>query len=277
MSMIRSMPPSTGRHMRGSRGATEGTLLDDWTYVSPQWTADWLARATELVEKYKPEIVYFDWWIGQPSFRSSVTEFDAFYYNFAKASGYTGVVNFKDFSMDWKSGVRDFERGQLDKIEPDHWQTDTSISKLSWGYIENDQYQPPDFLLHQLIDIVSKNGNLLLNIGPKPDGTIPAPIITTLKEMGVWLKANGEAIYATTPWKIYGEGPTQGHRRSLSRPGYQAVHGRRFSLHAKGRSSLRNRDGLSRQLFSGNSNDPRSRLSRRGQRQYDQISGTCRQ
>ena len=191
------------------KGATEGTLLDDWTYVSPQWTADWLARATELVEKYKPEIVYFDWWIGQPSFRSSVTEFDAFYYNFAKASGYTGVVNFKDFSMDWKSGVRDFERGQLDKIEPDHWQTDTSISKLSWGYIENDQYQPPDFLLHQLIDIVSKNGNLLLNIGPKPDGTIPAPIITTLKEMGVWLKANGEAIYATTPWKIYGEGPTK--------------------------------------------------------------------
>ena len=185
------------------------TLINDWTYVSPAWTADWLARATELVEKYKPEIVYYDWWIGQPNFRSRVQEFDAFYYNFAVAHGYTGVVNFKDYSMDWTSAVRDFERGQLASIEPNHWQTDTSISKLSWGYIENDQYQPPDFLVHQLIDIVSKNGNLLLNIGPKPDGTIPDQIQTTLLAMGGWLKANGEAIYGTTPWKVYGEGPTK--------------------------------------------------------------------
>ncbi|WP_263350356.1 alpha-L-fucosidase [Acidicapsa acidisoli] len=185
------------------------TLINDWTYVSPAWTADWLARATELVEKYKPEIVYYDWWIGQPNFRSRVQEFDAFYYNFAFAHGYTGVVNFKDYSMDWTSAVRDFERGQLASIEPNHWQTDTSISKLSWGYIENDQYQPPEFLVHQLIDIVSKNGNLLLNIGPKPDGTIPDQIQTTLLAMGTWLKANGEAIYGTTPWKVYGEGPTK--------------------------------------------------------------------
>jgi alpha-L-fucosidase len=185
------------------------TLINDWTFVSDAWTADWLARATELVEKYKPEIVYYDWWIGQPNFRSRVQEFDAFYYNFAAAHGYTGVVNFKDFSMDWNSAVRDFERGQLASIEPNHWQTDTSISKLSWGYIENDQYQPPEFLIHQLIDIVSKNGNLLLNIGPKPDGTIPDQIQSTLLGMGSWLKANGDAIYGTTPWKVYGEGPTQ--------------------------------------------------------------------
>ncbi len=190
-------------------GHTNGGMMDDWTYVSPAWTADWMARMTELVEKYKPEIVYYDWWIGQPNFRSRVQEFDAFYYNFAAAHGYTGVVNFKNYAMDWKSAVRDFERGQLASIEPDHWQTDTSISKLSWGYIENDQYQPPEFLVHQLIDIVSKNGNLLLNIGPKPDGTIPDQIQTTLKAMGVWLKANGEAIYGTTPWKVYGEGPTK--------------------------------------------------------------------
>ena len=185
------------------------TLINDWTFVSDAWTADWLARATELVEKYKPEIVYYDWWIGQPNFRSRVQEFDAFYYNFAAAHGYTGVVNFKDFSMDWNSAVRDFERGQLASIEPNHWQTDTSISKLSWGYIENDQYQPPEFLIHQLIDIVSKNGNLLLNIGPKPDGTIPDQIQSTLLGMGSWLKANGDAIYGTTPWRVYGEGPTQ--------------------------------------------------------------------
>jgi len=190
-------------------GAGGGIMMDDWTYVSPAWTADWLARMTELVEKYKPEIVYYDWWIGQPNFRSRVQEFDAFYYNYAAAHGYGGVVNFKNYGMDWTSAVRDFERGQLAAIEPRHWQTDTSISKLSWGYIDNDQYQPPEFLVHQLIDIVSKNGNLLLNIGPKPDGTIPDQIQTTLLAMGTWLKANGEAIYETTPWKVYGEGPTQ--------------------------------------------------------------------
>jgi alpha-L-fucosidase len=193
-----------GHHLDGTVG-----LIDDWTYVSPAWTADWMARMTELVEKYKPEIVYYDWWIGQPNFRPRVQEFDAFYYNYAAAHGYMGVVNFKNYAMDWKSAVRDFERGQLAEIVPDHWQTDTSISKLSWGYIENDQYQPPEFLIHQLVDIVSKNGNLLLNIGPKPDGTIPEQIQTTLLEMGKWLKANGEAVYGTTPWKVYGEGPTK--------------------------------------------------------------------
>lgn len=191
------------------QGKNGNGLINDWTYVSPAWTSDWLARMTELVEKYKPEIVYFDWWIGQANFRPRVQEFDAFYYNYAAAHGYTGVVNFKDYAMDWSSAVRDFERGQLASIEPQHWQTDTSISKLSWGYIEHDQYQPPDFLIHQLIDIVSKNGNLLLNIGPKPDGTIPDQIQNTLREMGAWLKVNGEAIYDTTPWKVYGEGPTK--------------------------------------------------------------------
>jgi hypothetical protein len=66
-----------------------------------------------------------------------------------------------------------------------------------------------DFLIHQLVDIVSKNGNLLLNVGPRPDGTIPDEVRATLLEMGAWLEQNGEAIYATEPWKIYGEGPIQ--------------------------------------------------------------------
>ena len=190
-------------------GKDGNELIDDWTYVSPAWTADWLARDTELVEKYKPEIVYFDWWIGQPSFRPRLTEFAAFYYNFAVAHGYTGVINYKYFALEKGSAVLDFERGQQASIEPDHWQTDTSISTLSWGYIANDHFQTAEFELHQLIDIVSKNGNLLLNIGPRPDGTIPEPIQNALLEMGSWLKVNGDAIYGTTPWKVFGEGPTQ--------------------------------------------------------------------
>jgi len=185
------------------------TLINDWTWVSQAWTNDWLARDTELVEKYKPEVVYFDWWIGQPNFRRAVTEFAAFYYNFAAAHGYTGVIDFKDYSLDWKAGVRDFERGQQDHILAEHWQTDTSISNASWGYIEHDTFKSPEFLVHELIDIVSKNGNLLLNFGPRSDGTIPDEVQNTLRDMGAWLKVNGDAIYATTPWKSYGEGPTK--------------------------------------------------------------------
>jgi alpha-L-fucosidase len=186
-----------------------GGLLNNWTYVSDAWMRDWLARDTELVEKYKPEIVYFDWWIGQPRMRNAVAEFAAFYYNYAAAHGYTGVINFKDYAMNWKAGVRDFERGQQDRIVADHWQTDTSISNQSWGYIEHDTFKTPEFLIHELVDIVSKNGNLLLNIGPRSDGTIPDEVRDALLEMGAWLKVNGEAIYGTTPWKTFGEGPTQ--------------------------------------------------------------------
>jgi alpha-L-fucosidase len=184
-------------------------LANDWTWVSDAWTRDWLARDTELVEKYKPEIFYFDWWIGHPNFRYAVTEFAAFYYNYAAAHGYTGVIDFKDYSISHKAAVLDFERGQTDRIIEDHWQTDTSISNASWGYIEHDTFKTPEFLVHQLIDIVSKNGNLLLNFGPRSDGSIPEQVQFTLREMGAWLKVNGEAIYGTTYWKTYGEGPTK--------------------------------------------------------------------
>jgi alpha-L-fucosidase len=196
-------------HQWFEAGGDDHGLINDWTWVSEAWTRDWLARDTELVEKYKPEIVYFDWWIGQPNFRRTVAEFASFYYNYAAAHGYTGVINFKDYSLNWKAAVRDFERGQQDHIIADHWQTDTSISDKSWGYIEHDTFKSPEFLVHQLVDIVSKNGNLLLNFGPKSDGTIPDEVRTTLLEMGAWLKVNGEAIYGTTPWKTFGEGPTK--------------------------------------------------------------------
>jgi len=184
-------------------------LLNDWTYVSPQFADDWLARAGEIVEKYHPEVMYFDWWAGQPNYRRNMTRFAAFYYNYAAQHGISGVINIKDYALNWNAGARDFERGLRTDIEPRHFQTDTSISNWSWGYLEHDQFKSPDFIVHQLIDIVSKNGNLLLNIGPRPDGTIPDEVRHTLLAVGAWLKQNGEAIYDTTPWKVYGEGPTK--------------------------------------------------------------------
>jgi alpha-L-fucosidase len=185
-------------------------LANDFTYVSKAWTDDWLARSAEIVEKYHPEIMYFDWWIGQPSVRENLARFASFYYNQSlERGGPVGVINYKDYAMHEQSAVLDIERGQLSGIRPLYWQTDTSISNKSWGYIQNDTFKSPQFVVHQLIDIVSKNGNLLLNIGPRSDGTIPEEVQQVLREVGAWLNSNGEAIYGTRAWKIYGEGPTQ--------------------------------------------------------------------
>ncbi len=184
-------------------------LMNDWTYVSPEFANDWLARAAEIVNKYRPEVMYFDWWIGQPNFRPNVAMFAAFYYNDAAKRGIPAVISIKDYALDWNAGARDFERGMREGIEARHWQTDTSISNWSWGYLAHDQLKSSDLIVHQMIDIVSKNGNLLLNIGPRPDGTITDEVRTTLLGVGGWLKQNGEAIYDTTPWKVYGEGPTK--------------------------------------------------------------------
>ncbi len=191
-----------------AKGSTP--LANDFTYVSPQWTADWLARSAEIVEKYHPDIMYFDWWIGQPSVRADLVRFAAYYYNASQQyRGYAGVINFKDYALQEHSAVLDIERGQLSDIRPLYWQTDTSISNKSWGYIKDDTFKSPQFVVHQLVDIVSKNGNLLLNVGPRSDGTIPEEVQKVLLDVGAWLKVNGDAIYGTRPWRIYGEGPTK--------------------------------------------------------------------
>ncbi|GAC1637289.1 MAG: alpha-L-fucosidase [Candidatus Acidiferrum sp.] len=185
-------------------------LNNDFTYVSTAWADDWLARGAELVEKYHPDIVYFDWWIGQASIRPNLTRFAAFYYNRSLEYGdHVGVINYKDYAMHEHAAVLDLERGQLGEIRRLPWQTDTSVSNKSWGYIKDDTFKSPEFVVDQLIDIVSKNGNLLMNIGPKSDGTIPEEVQKVLLDVGAWLKVNGEAIYGTRPWRIYGEGPTK--------------------------------------------------------------------
>jgi alpha-L-fucosidase len=118
------------------------------------------------------------------------------------------VINYKDSALEEHSAVLDIERGQLSGIRPLYWQTDTSISNKSWGYIENDSFKSAETMVHQLIDIVSKNGNLLMNVGPRSDGTIPEQVQTILRDIGSWLKVNGDAIYGTRAWSKYGEGPT---------------------------------------------------------------------
>jgi len=169
---------------------------------------DWLARTAEIVDKYQPELIWFDWWIEEAAFKPYLEKFAAFYYN-RGAQWKKGVaINYKNKAFPERAAVLDIERGQLDTLRPIFWQTDTSIGKKSWGYIENEDFKTADSIVDQLVDIASKNGALLLNIGPRPDGTIPEQAQAVLLEVGKWLAVNGEAIYGTRPWRISGEGPT---------------------------------------------------------------------
>ncbi len=111
--------------------------------------------------------------------------------------------------MPENTAILDMERGKLDVLRLLPWQTDTSISEKSWGYIDNDNYRDARSLIAELVDVVSKNGNLLLNVGPKADGTITAQAQKVLLQMGAWLSTNGEAIYGSRPWLLYGEGTTK--------------------------------------------------------------------
>jgi alpha-L-fucosidase len=173
---------------------------------------DWLARCTELVDKYQPQLVWFDWWIAQPAVHPYLREFAAYYYNRGAEWKQGVAINYKKHggeSFPDTAGVLDIERGQLAGMRPLFWQTDTAVSKTSWGYVTNHEYKTVDSIVDDLVDIVSKNGALLLNVGPKPDGTIPEAEERMLREIGGWLSVNGDAIYGTRPWTVFGEGPTQ--------------------------------------------------------------------
>jgi alpha-L-fucosidase len=185
---------------------------DGKTPPNAAFLTDWLLRCCELVDKYQPQVIWFDWWIAQPPVHPYLKTFSAYYYN-RGADWRKGVaINYKKHggeSFPDTAGVLDIERGQLAAKRDLFWQTDTSVSKTSWGYVTNQEYKTVDSIVDDLVDIVSKNGCLLLNIGPKPDGTIPEPEVKMLLDIGQWLKVNGEAIYETRPWSIFGEGPTQ--------------------------------------------------------------------
>ncbi len=195
--------------VQDGKDAGGSNLAQDWTYVSPAYGEDWLARSAEIVNKYHPDFIFFDWWIGQPYVRPYLAKFAAYYYNESQKQGPLGIISYKWVDMQEHSGLLDIERGQLPDIRPQYWQTDTSVSNKSWGYIEHDTFKTPLFVIDQLIDVVSKNGNLLMNVGPRSDGTIPDEVQQVFRAVGGWLQVNGEAIYGTRPWKIYGEGPTK--------------------------------------------------------------------
>lgn len=190
---------------------------ENFTPQDEQFKDDWLARTCEIVDKFDPDLVWFDFGIspGQETpydenhFAEHLQRFAAYYYNkTANKPDGIGVINYKWNAFPESAAVLDKERSKMAEIRKPFWQTDTAVSKSSWGYTVDPQYKSPDRLVDDLVDIVAKNGCLLLNVGPMADGAIPEGDQAVLRAIGRWLKVNGESIYGTTYWKIFGEGPT---------------------------------------------------------------------
>jgi alpha-L-fucosidase len=169
---------------------------------------EWYGKIIEVIDAYSPDFMWFDFALDEIP-EGYVKDFLAHYYNHAEARGKEVVVTYKGNDLVPGTGVRDLELGQEPKITYHEWITDSTVDdRGAWGWANDLVFKPPDRLIDNLVDRVSKNGYLLLNVGPKPDGTIPEEARKVLLEMGAWLDVNGEAIYGTSPWIIAGEGPT---------------------------------------------------------------------
>jgi len=181
----------------------------EWYTNNPEWHAHWKLRIEDLLEQYEPDLLYSD---GGLPFGQVGRGVLADYYNrsAAKHGSVQVVYNSKDGSSNdyiVGSNVLDRERGGMSETQELPWQTDTSIG--DWYYDRDWAYRPASWVIHSLVDIVSKNGNLLLNVVQRPDGSLDEIVVSMLKEVEVWMGANSEAIYGTRPWKTFGEGPTQ--------------------------------------------------------------------
>lgn len=177
-------------------------------YPTEEYLQDWLIRTCEIVDEYKPKILYFDWWIQHEAFKPYLRKLVAYYYNRGLEWGEKVAVCYKHDAMMFGSGIVDVERGKFADSKPYYWQTDTAIAKNSWCYTDTLDYKTSKEIILNLIDVVSKNGNMLLNVGPKGDGSIPEGDALILKEIGEWLSVNGEAIYNSKVWRKSAEGPT---------------------------------------------------------------------
>lgn len=176
---------------------------------SEAFLEDWMIRTCELIDRYRVKVLYFDWWIQHQSARPYLQKIAAYYYNRAAEWGEEVVICYKHDAFMFGTALVDIERGQFAQTQPFYWQTDTAIAKNSWCYTENNDFKKARDILCDLADIVSKNGNLLLNVGPKADGTISEEDRAVLLEIGEWMEKNGEAVYGSRPWRIAAEGPTQ--------------------------------------------------------------------
>ncbi|MFB3895289.1 MAG: alpha-L-fucosidase [bacterium] len=177
-----------------------------------KWRYEWALRTMDLIDKYHPDLLYFDGAIPFNGIDQSRTgmEVIAYYYNRNMQwhnGELEGVMTLKQGADGvYVDGVAtlDFERGKSDVALPEPWQTDDSIGP--WAYLKGAHYKSVDEIVDKLVDIVSRNGNYLLNVPPRADGTLDDKTIALLEGIGKWMDVNGEAIYGTRPWIKVEEG-----------------------------------------------------------------------
>lgn len=191
----------------------------EWTPNNGMFAQLWYARMSDLIQNYEFDILYTDGALPFGDYGMMMLS-DFYNKNLADNRGTLDAVylakpgrhNKGWATFDGEMCVEDRERGGLTNISKTPWQTDTSIG--DWFYNENyvnkdsgTMYRTPFWVLTTLIDIVSKNGNMLLNVLQRPDGTIDAEVVDLLNTIGEWFDVNGEAIFASRPWTVFGEGP----------------------------------------------------------------------
>lgn len=169
-----------------------------WYTTDPRWHREWYARVKDLIDDHKPDLLYTD---GGLPFGEVGAKIVAHLYNVNREAVYACK---QPSEGRW---AQDVERGVLGGIQPYPWQTDTSIG--DWYYDRDWKYRDAAWVLHTLIDVVSKNGNLLINVVQRPDGSLDPEAETILADMAAWMRTHGESIYGTSPWLAYGEGPTR--------------------------------------------------------------------
>ena len=176
-----------------------------WLTTNRDYQEKWLKNITELIDMYQPDLLYSD---SELPFGKIGETMLAHFYNqdIIKNGGkLEAVYTCKRLPSEGR-WVKDIERGVMDSISVFPWQTDTSIG--DWFYRTGQKYRTGTEVIQMLVDIVSKNGNLLLNVVQTPEGDLEPDVLNILEEIAKWTQTNGEAIYGTRPWKIYGEGPS---------------------------------------------------------------------
>lgn len=225
-------------HPLSKNSLDNGTIHKQWNWgngVTPPSDAyceKFYKRTIELIDKYNPELVYFDDTVlpFHPINDKGLRIAAHLYNKTIKDKGeLTGVVTGKILDeQQRKCMIWDIERGQSNEIEPIPWQTDTCIG--SWHYdrrlYDNDRYKSAKTVIHILVDVVSKNGNLMLNIPVRGDGTIDEKERAIVESIGEWMNINSEGIYSTRPWITFGEGPAIESAAPLSAQGFNEGKGK---------------------------------------------------
>jgi alpha-L-fucosidase len=193
---------------RGAAKIGNNFKFEPW-YTDNQWFHEhWLKRVLDMIDQHEPDLLYSDGPL--PWDKVGLTAVAHLYNLSAKTHGSNeAVYNQKNADPAvFPIGVLDIERGQQDEPVPYVWQTDTCVG--GWFYDVRQVYKTPSHVIEMFVDIVAKNGCLLLNFTQKPDGTLDDENIAILKTMADWIKVNGEGIYDTRPWSVAIEGPTRG-------------------------------------------------------------------